>query len=240
MKKFLTAFLVLLMAFILLFTTGCGKDDDDKEKISDNSAGFVAKEVSDMGKSVVNLLSSMLLKSETDSITIIEYIPWHFEIAIQGFITYISATYPYGSAQRADTAWFYDERGTTMIWNISFNAVSSLALRRGTRATWFGDTIDIFTNLTALDTAVIFNGTMRGSYNSDALTGSNTITDVRYNKAGGIWGQYPSSGSILMERPLMTCEIVFTGGNTAIVTYTRRLSGITQTVTVNLLTGSET
>jgi hypothetical protein len=236
---------------VLVSLSGCNiLNPADPMDSPDGSAGFVTSEVTSMGSAGENLLSpselqkTVFAEAETMYVDIVIN-PWAYNTGSGYWTRSSTAEFNGKTRQRCDTVWLEDAAG---------NAVQTRSLLivngyRHVRSTTFaGDNSTVFRydaqvriNKTSTDTTFVWNGTATGSFNGTQFR-TTTITDVTraFDRTKTPMLQFPSSGTIHVDRPLQTTDVIFSGNGSATATITRERDGEQKVYMINVQTGAET
>ncbi|MFH0921574.1 MAG: hypothetical protein V1913_14575 [Fibrobacterota bacterium] len=232
----------------LILMTGCAKTTKpDTFDYKDGNAGFAASEVNNMDNTSLTFGAGAPKEfvAEAETLYIERSVTaWHYDAAAQGFVREANVTFPQGERNRKDTVLFYDASGN-LLSSPTLATVDSVVHKRVTIRTRAGNEVIMRLHMatkilkTASDTTAVKNGNIRGTFNGYELDSNTaTVTNVTRSRVDGHWG-FPVSGSIYIDRILRTIETVFTGGNSATTTITRKRDNKTWIILVNLDTAEE-
>lgn len=228
---------------------GCGifSPKESFNDALDGSAGFVATETNSMGSDVAGLMSpSGTAKMATETLYVEKIVvPWSYNQTLGCWTRTAEVTYGIGTRIRVDTVWLKDANGLA-VDTPSFAAVATYRHVRNVTAKAantfdFSWDMNVTINKNPGDTEFVFTGLGTGSFNGDVFR-STTITKVtRPWLAGSIPHlQFPTSGTINIDRVLRTIDIVFNGKGSATATVTRKSDGKTVVFKIQVQTGTET
>ena len=241
--------LVVLLGMAIL-VIGCGTDPDGGFDGMDGNAGFVAQEIAQAGKIVLEevesgSLASYMPKAATEPDSFV--INWNYDSNNEQWVANSTAWFPQGTVTRLDTVRVYDNQGAAVLVPTIVNVDS---IWHGWASTLTGTqglsiVVDVASNAkldkpAGGDTTATINGA--GTCKFEALNlAVTTVTDVVVPKsetAAHEW-DYPASGTVNIDRPFRIIDITFTGGNVATATVTNKINSKTHTFNINLDTGEE-
>jgi len=245
----------VILSGLFVIITGCARatqpDDFDAK---DGNAGFMATELNDMSNTSLGALETGSLgKAAVNSAETlnVEYVlsRWQpLDADSSCWVRHAQITYPAGTRDRYDTAWFYGAGG--IVKSPRLATVDSVVHKRYVTNVRGGMEIahtaemHIVLVKTAGDTHAVKNGTIVGTFNGVQYR-TCTVTNVKRYRTAGAWDRFPSEGVIFIDKDAIlarrsrTITITFTGNNTAQVEVKRKTDGKTYIVNVNLLDGSE-
>jgi hypothetical protein len=247
MKKLAIVFTTLLGIALL---SGCriNNPDDPFGDAMDGSGGFVASELNSMGSDAGELLSpaTTAKMSATPETLYIDkvIVPWAYDAAAGCWTRSVEVTYDNGTRVRYDTVWFKDANNLA-VQTPSMAMVTSYGHVRSVTAKFsnlfaFRWEMNVAIMKTATDTTFVFNGGGTGSFNGDVFR-STTVTNVtrQWLRSSLPHLQFPSDGTIRIDRLLRTISVVFNGNGSATATVTRKKDNKTVVYSIQVQTGRE-
>ena len=249
----------------LMIIAGCRwSPNEPRDLLSDGTAGYVSQELADMGNGAefgnftattakVAAGSAALDsgKIQYDFTATVEVTRRVYDSLTGWWVRSVKVSASDGRhIIKDDSIRFYDTNNNSVKhpdWETTagFTHVRH-AERHGYVNTWQVD-LEMTVVLNKTDSTGTWNGSIIGTLNGEAITrNSNTsIIDVvrkREHIADGWKGywEFPSAGTINIDRPLKTISITFTGNGSATATITRKSDNKTKTITITVSSGTET
>jgi hypothetical protein len=247
MKK-LAIVLTGLVGIALLSGCRINNPNDPFGDAMDGSGGFVASDLTSMGSDAGDLLSpaaSAKMSATPETLYIIKVIvPWAYDAVAGCWTRSAETTYENGTRVRCDTVWFKDANNLA-VHTPSMATVASYRHVRSVTAKFsnlfaFRWEMNVAIMKNASDTTFVFNGGGTGSFNGDVFR-STTVTNVtsQWLRSSIPHMQFPSGGTIRIDRLLRTINVVFNGNGNATATVTRKKDNKTVVYNIQVQTGRE-
>jgi hypothetical protein len=250
MKRFLTGAALITVGVI----TGCRLfNPRDGFDAMDGNAGLVTSETVSMGEAAGELLGGQTLAKTEKTAADTKYVDivisgWDYDDQNACWTRKSEAVFDNGTRVREDTVWLVDVNGAP-VRAPSFATVARYRhVREVSRkfANTFNNRLDmnVQIDISGGDTVFVKNGTVTGTFNGDTYK-TITITNVRrrWHRGRVPHLSWPYEGTVYMDLPLRTIDVVFNGNGTdaygATATATRKRDGETIVYIINVQTGAE-